>query len=187
MRVISGKFGKRPLRAVPGRLTRPTTDKVKESLFNIIGPYFNGGSFLDLFAGSGGVAIEAVSRGFNDATLVDKQYAAIKTIQQNVQMTNEADRFTVIKTNADLALQRLASAGKKFEMVFLDPPYKQEQMLADLATLRELKLLTSGAMVICETDNQAKLSDNVDGYQLVRQKEYGLTVISIYKYEMEAS
>ncbi|MHA8138584.1 16S rRNA (guanine(966)-N(2))-methyltransferase RsmD [Lactobacillaceae bacterium Scapto_B20] len=183
MRVISGKYGKRNLKAVPGRLTRPTTDKVKESLFNMIGPYFKGGNFLDLFAGSGGVAIEAVSRGFEHAVLIDKQYAAIKTINENIKMTKESDRFKVYKSNAAIALQRLADNHDQFEMVFLDPPYKEEQMLKDLATLRDNDLLVADALVICETDNHTQLGDDVDGYRLVRQKEYGLTVISIYQYE----
>ncbi|MHA8109987.1 16S rRNA (guanine(966)-N(2))-methyltransferase RsmD [Lactobacillaceae bacterium Melli_B4] len=186
MRVISGKYGKRNLKAVPGRLTRPTTDKVKESLFNMIGPYFDGGSFLDLFAGSGGVAIEAVSRGFDLAVLIDKQYAAVKTINENIKMTKEPDRFKVYKSNASVALQRLADDHEQFNMVFLDPPYKEEQMIKDLATLRTAQLLMPGALVICETDNHTILNDDVDGYQLMRQKEYGLTVISIYKLKREA-
>ncbi|UQS86465.1 16S rRNA (guanine(966)-N(2))-methyltransferase RsmD [Nicoliella spurrieriana] len=182
MRVISGKFGKRSLRAVPGRLTRPTTDKVKESLFNMIGPYFDGGNFLDLFAGSGGVAIEAVSRGFNSATLVDKQYAAIKTINENIKLTREPERFNVYKMTAESALNKLSKNSISFDMVFLDPPYKQAKMINDLANLSKLKLLNPGALVICETDNNTVLADDVPNYQLIRQKEYGLTVVSIYKF-----
>ena len=82
MRIIAGKFGGRRLKAVPGMKTRPTTDKVKESMFNIIGPYFDGGNVLDLFAGSGGLSIEAVSRGADQAYLIDRQYQAIKTIKE---------------------------------------------------------------------------------------------------------
>ncbi|MEJ6400765.1 16S rRNA (guanine(966)-N(2))-methyltransferase RsmD [Nicoliella lavandulae] len=187
MRVISGKYGKRSLKAVPGRLTRPTTDKVKESLFNMIGPYFNGGVFLDLFAGSGGVAIEAVSRGFERAVLIDKQFAAIKTIRENIAMTKEPERFDVMKMNANVALEQLASQHQKFNMVFLDPPYKAAQMVMDLATLKRLNLLAPDSMVICETDNHTELDDHVDGYRLIRQKKYGLTVISIYQIILEES
>lgn len=87
MRIIAGEYGGRRLKAVPGMKTRPTTDKVKEAMFNMIGPYFNGGKSLDLFAGSGGLSIEAVSRGITTATLIDHQYQAIKTIRDNIAVT----------------------------------------------------------------------------------------------------
>lgn len=82
MRVVAGEYGGRRLNAVPGRKTRPTTDKVKEALFSSIGPYFAGGSSLDLFAGSGGLSIEAVSRGIDHAVMVDRQYAAVQVIKK---------------------------------------------------------------------------------------------------------
>lgn len=85
MRVITGDFRGLKLEAVPGNLTRPTADKVKESMFNMIGPYFDGGEVLDLYAGTGALGIEAVSRGMSHGTLVDRQYAAIKTIHQNLE------------------------------------------------------------------------------------------------------
>ena len=96
MRVVAGEYGGRRLKAVPGMKTRPTTDKVKEAMFNIIGPYLEGGQVLDLFAGSGGLSIEAVSRGADHATLVDRQYQAIKTIHENLSVTKEEDKFTVL-------------------------------------------------------------------------------------------
>ena len=95
MRIIAGEFGGRRLKAVPGMKTRPTTDKIKESMFNIIGPYFDGGRALDLFAGSGGLSIEAVSRGVDQAVLIDRQYQAIKTIKENIL------RFDTAKIIAD--------------------------------------------------------------------------------------
>ena len=99
MRIVAGDFGGRKLSAVPGMATRPTTDKVKEALFNIIGPYFNGGTSLDLFAGSGGLSIEAVSRGISQAVLVDRQYQAIKRILTLQNMLNNLKfiKWTLIK------------------------------------------------------------------------------------------
>ncbi|TPR25710.1 16S rRNA (guanine(966)-N(2))-methyltransferase RsmD [Apilactobacillus micheneri] len=181
MRVISGKFGSRNLKSVPGNKTRPTTDKVKESLFNMIGPYFNGGNFLDLFAGSGAVAIEAVSRGFDKATLVDKQYAAIKTINENVNITKQDQSFNVLKMNAENALQSLSNQNEKFDIIFLDPPYKDQKMIKQLQEIYELKLLNENGMVICETDDNVSLIDDVNHYRLSQQKQYGITIISIYK------
>ncbi|TPR13790.1 16S rRNA (guanine(966)-N(2))-methyltransferase RsmD [Apilactobacillus timberlakei] len=180
MRVISGKFGSRNLKSVPSNKTRPTTDKVKESLFNMIGPYFNGGNFLDLFAGSGAVAIEAVSRGFDKATLVDKQYAAIKTINENVNITKQNQSFNILKMNAENALQSLSNQNEKFDIIFLDPPYKDQKMIKQLQEIYELKLLNENGIVICETDDNVSLSDNVNHYRLSQQKKYGITIISIY-------
>lgn len=181
MRVISGKFGSRNLKSVPGNKTRPTTDKVKESLFNMIGPYFNGGNFLDLFAGSGAVAIEAVSRGFDKATLVDKQYAAIKTINENVNITKQNKSFNVLKMNAENALQSFSNQNEKFDIIFLDPPYKDQKMIKQLQEIYELKLLNENGIVICETDDNVSLIDDVNHYRLSQQKQYGITIISIYK------
>lgn len=182
MRVISGKFGGRSLKAVPSRFTRPTTDKVKESLFNIIGPYFHNQIFLDLFAGSGNVGIEAVSRGCAHATLVDRQYRAYKTIKGNVQLTRDPDAFTIYKMSANSALRKLSEQDKKFDLVYLDPPYRLQRMMKDLNKLSTLNLLNFNAIVICETDDKAHLSKKIPNYNFIKQRQYGLTVISIYKY-----
>ncbi|UQS85518.1 16S rRNA (guanine(966)-N(2))-methyltransferase RsmD [Apilactobacillus apisilvae] len=181
MRIISGKFGSRNLKSVPGNKTRPTTDKVKESLFNMIGPYFNGGNFLDLFAGSGAVSIEAVSRGFDSATLVDRQYSAIKTINENIKITKDKNAFNVLKMNAENALTYLSENNRKYDIVFLDPPYKDQKMITQLNEIKNLNLLNNGGIVVCETDDNVILEDNVEGYKMIQQKKYGITIISIYK------
>jgi 16S rRNA (guanine966-N2)-methyltransferase len=181
LRIISGKFGSRNLKPVPGTQTRPTTDKVKESLFNMIGPYFDGGSFLDLYAGSGAVGIEAVSRGMDMAILVDRQYLAIKTIKDNVLMTKEKNHFDIYKLDADKALMKFANDGYKFNIIFLDPPYKKQRMLEQLATIKDLNLLRTDGLVVCETDDNVILEDNVEHYKMIQQKTYGLTIISIYQ------
>ncbi|MCK8624721.1 16S rRNA (guanine(966)-N(2))-methyltransferase RsmD [Apilactobacillus xinyiensis] len=182
MRVISGEFRSRFLKPVPGDKTRPTTDKVKESIFNMIGPYFESGSFLDLFAGSGNVGIEAVSRGMHHATLVDKQYAAIKTIKENVAVTKKQDNFSIIKSDANLALNKLSQEGRTFDIIFLDPPYKNQKMVDHANIIKNLSLLNSNGILICETDNSVHLEDNISGYKLINQKNYGLTVVTIYKF-----
>ncbi|QBP17921.1 16S rRNA (guanine(966)-N(2))-methyltransferase RsmD [Acetilactobacillus jinshanensis] len=182
MRVISGKFGGRTLKGVPSHLTRPTTDKVKESLFNMIGPYFHQQKFLDLFAGSGNVGIEAVSRGCSHATLIDRQYRAYKTILANVKLTRDPKAFTVYKMSASAALHKLSQQDQKFDLVYLDPPYRLQKMVKDLGTLSKLNLLNHHALVICETDTNVKLSDNVENYRLLKQRKYGITLITIYQY-----
>ncbi|WP_267201368.1 16S rRNA (guanine(966)-N(2))-methyltransferase RsmD [Limosilactobacillus kribbianus] len=186
MRVVAGDFRGRKLSAVPGMATRPTTDKVKEALFNIIGPYFDGGQSLDLFAGSGGLSIEGVSRGIANATLIDRQYQAIKTIQHNISVTKQPDKFTVYKMDARKALGMLGHQGECFDLVYLDPPYAKQQILKDLAKMVELNLLNDGATIVAETNQEAGLpAADLEHFAFVRRQTYGITVLTIYRFRKE--
>lgn len=182
MRIISGEFGGRRLKAVPGRATRPTTDKIKEAVFNIIGPYFDGGTALDLFAGSGGLGIEAASRGMTQVVLVDRQYAAIKTIKANIAVTKMPQRFQVIKANAMQALRQLAAEKSKFNLVLLDPPYQQQKIAANLATLAAQDLLATDAKLVCETNAETVLPVQLPAFMQLKRQTYGTTAITIYQY-----
>ncbi len=183
MRVVAGEYGGRRLKAVPGMKTRPTTDKVKEAMFNIIGPYLEGGQVLDLFAGSGGLSIEAVSRGANHATLVDRQYQAIKTIHENLSVTKEEDKFTVLKGDSYKMLNKLAKQEQGFDYVFLDPPYKKQQILELMEQLKKLGLLNTDALIICETDQVADLPEELADFELIKKADYGITELTFYRYK----
>lgn len=183
MRVVAGEYGGRRLKAVPGMKTRPTTDKVKEAMFNIIGPYLEGGQVLDLFAGSGGLSIEAVSRGADHATLVDRQYQAIKTIHENLSVTKEEDKFTVLKGDAYKMLNKLAKQERGFDYVFLDPPYKKQQILELMERLKKLGLLNTDALIICETDQVADLPEELADFELIKKADYGITELTFYRYK----
>lgn len=185
MRVISGEYGGRRLKAVPGTGTRPTTDKVKESLFNMIGPYFDGGQCLDLFAGSGGLSIEAVSRGMDGAVLIDKAPAAIKILQENIAVTKEAEKFTVIRSDATRALATLKSKKMRFDVVFLDPPYAEQQIPTQIAQLLKLDLLSSNALIVCEIDKKVTLPEQIQQAKVYKTAQYGLTNIVIYELSTE--
>lgn len=186
MRVVAGDFRGRRLSAVPGMATRPTTDKVKEALFNIIGPYFNGGQSLDLYGGSGGLSIEAVSRGIAQATLVDRQYQAIKTIKKNIATTKQEDKFTVYKMDARKALAMLGKKGASFNLVFLDPPYAKQQILKDMARLAEDNLLAPDALVVAETNQEADLpTTDLSHFDFIKRQTYGITVLTIYRFRKE--
>lgn len=182
MRVVAGEFRGRKLKAVPGSGTRPTTDKVKEALFNIIGPYFDGGMSLDLYAGSGGLSIEAVSRGINKAVLIDHHYQAIKTIRANVAVTKNEKQFEVYKQEAQKALGLLAKRQVQFTLVFLDPPYVQQKITTDLETMSNLNLLADRALIVAETDQNAKLPQQISGFEFIKQQDYGITVLTIYRF-----
>lgn len=183
MRIVAGEYGGRKLKAVPGMKTRPTTDKVKEAMFNIMGPYFAGGVALDLFAGSGGLSIEAVSRGVEHAYLVDRQYQAIKTIKENIEVTKQPERFTVLKADAQRILSQFSEQGLCFDYIFLDPPYKQQQILALLRQMVQKQLLATDAIIVCETDQEAKLPDQLPGFECFRQADYGITRLTFYRYQ----
>lgn len=134
MRVVSGNYGGRPLKTLAGKTTRPTTDKVKGAIFNMIGPYFEGGRVLDLFAGSGSLAIEAISRGMDHAILVEKDRAAQQVILENIKMTKESEKFQLLKMSAERVLSNLSET---FDLVLLDPPYAKEQIVENLELLQE--------------------------------------------------
>ncbi|MFL2099391.1 16S rRNA (guanine(966)-N(2))-methyltransferase RsmD [Desemzia sp. FAM 23991] len=185
MRVISGEYGGRRLKAVPGNSTRPTTDKIKESLFNMIGPYFDGGQCLDLFAGSGGLSIEAVSRGMDGAVLIDKAPMAIKTIQENIAVTKEEEKFTVIRSDATRALTTLKSKKMRFDLVFLDPPYAEQQIPAQIAQMLKRELLSSNALIVCEVDKNVALPEEIHQAKLYKKAQYGITTIGIYELMIE--
>jgi len=184
MRIVSGTYGGRPLKAVPGSATRPTTDKVKEAIFSMIGPYFDGGNSLDLYAGSGGLSIEGVSRGIENAVLVDRQFAAIKTIEANIAITKEPDKFKVIKNTAENAMQMLANHAP-FDLLYFDPPYAKQTIQADVEKLQELGLIAPDAVLVAETDQVADLPDSFAGFELWKQKDYGITVVTVYRNEGE--
>lgn len=183
MRIVAGDFGGRRLSAVPGMATRPTTDKVKEALFNIIGPYFNGGMSLDLYGGSGGLSIEGVSRGIEHAILVDRAYPAIKTIKDNIGVTKHPEKFTVLKMDSRKALTVLAKQEKKFDLVYLDPPYAKQQIVKDMTRMAELSLLNEDALIVAETNQEANLPENIDSFNFIKRQSYGITVLNFYQFE----
>ncbi|WP_027107587.1 16S rRNA (guanine(966)-N(2))-methyltransferase RsmD [Lacticigenium naphthae] len=185
MRIIAGEFKGRKLKSVPGQNTRPTTDKIKESIFNIIGPYFEGGDCLDLYSGSGALGIEAVSRGAEKAYLIDRSRQAIQTIQTNVALTKNEDKFEIIKTTSALALEKLSQSKIKFKIIFLDPPYAKQRILQDIQDLQKLDLLEKNAIIVCEVDKHTSLDKNINQVSLLKKVNYGNTTCYFYEYMLE--
>lgn len=184
MRVISGEYGGRRLKALDGDNTRPTTDKVKESIFNMIGPYFDGGTALDLYAGSGSLAIEAVSRGMDRAICIEKNFAAIKIIKENIAVTKESEKFVIKKMDANKALEFLKEAGTKLTLVLLDPPYAEQEIEKQISQMLAYDLLTEDALIVCETDKSVVLPETIGTLVKTRETTYGITQITIYKQEV---
>ncbi|MFP7494200.1 16S rRNA (guanine(966)-N(2))-methyltransferase RsmD [Terribacillus saccharophilus] len=186
MRVIAGEHKGRALKAVPNQLTRPTTDKVKESLFSVLGPFFDGGECLDLFAGSGGLGIEALSRGMTQCIFVDKQGKAVETIKQNLTTLKLTDHAEVYRNDAVRALKAVAKRDKQFELIFLDPPYEKMSYEDLLQQIGEAGILATGGRVVCEHDAKKELPELLAGLQAVKRDVYGnTTAITIYQTAQE--
>ena len=177
MKIVSGTYGGRLLKTLEGKTTRPTSDKVRGAMFNMIGPYFDGGRVLDLYAGSGGRSIEAVSRGMEQAVLVEKDRRAQGIIASNIQMTKESHKFQLLKMEAHQALNQLQGT---FDLIFLDPPYAKEQIVADIEALAERDLLGEEVMVVCETDKVVDLPEEIACLGIWKEKIYGISKVTVY-------
>ena len=182
MRIISGEFGGRRLKAVPGQNTRPTTDKIKESLFNILGGYFDGGVMLDMYSGSGAVAIEAVSRGMERAFLFENNRLAQKTIEQNIEITKSPEQFHLKRQNVKQGLKTIASdpAFEPFELVFIDPPYRLQEIVKDIEQLQELNLVSPDCVIVCEVDKEVQLPELILDFEQYKRVEYGITALVFF-------
>ncbi|HDX9576600.1 16S rRNA (guanine(966)-N(2))-methyltransferase RsmD [Bacillus cytotoxicus] len=187
MRVVSGKCKGHPLKAVPGNTTRPTTDKVKEAIFNIIGPYFDGGVALDLFGGSGGLGIEALSRGIDKAIFVDRDGKAIKVIHQNLESCKLEAQAEVYRNDAERAVKALVKRALSFNLILLDPPYKDQKIISLISIMDQHDLLKEDGIVMAEHGVDIDLPETIGRLVKVRAENYGITAISIYKYEGEGT
>lgn len=176
MRVIAGKARSIPLKTVEGMDTRPTTDRIKETLFNMISHRLADTCFLDLFAGSGGIGIEAISRGAEGAVFIEKNPKAVECIRENLKKTRFEEQATVIVSDVLGGLRRLE--GKHvFEYVFMDPPYNQLLEKQVLEYLASSKLLAEDALLIVEASLDTDFSYLEDlGYIVLKRKEYKTNV-----------
>ena len=173
MRVIAGKARRLPLVSPEGRDTRPTTDRIKETLFNILQDEVPGCNFLDLFSGSGGIGIEALSRGAREAVFVECGKEALACIRANLNKTRLVDQAMILPVEVGYGISKLEKMGKKFDIVYADPPYKKgfESKILDL--LAESEIVKPGALVILESSLDTS-PDYVDEkvYEMIRIKEY---------------
>jgi 16S rRNA (guanine966-N2)-methyltransferase len=183
MRVISGQAKGRALKAVPGKGTRPTTDKVKEAIFSMVGPYFAGGTALDLFAGTGGLGIEALSRGMERAIFVDIERESVEVIRHNLHAAGLAEQAEVYRNDAFKALKALAKRDLRFQAVFLDPPYKLKKIEELLQTMEEYRLFEENAFAVVEYDASHTYAETVGSWHKERHAVYGDTAILIYRYK----
>ena len=174
MRVIAGTARSLPLKAPEGMDTRPTTDRIKETLFNILQFEVQGIDFLDLFAGSGGIGIEAISRGARRAVFVDNAPKSIRCIEENLTHCKFTEEGVVIASDYMSALNRLRNAGYHFSVVFMDPPYNHGFERKAMDILHDMDYVDEHTLFIIEADLDDDLTDDIEalGYTLVREKLY---------------
>jgi 16S rRNA (guanine966-N2)-methyltransferase len=177
MRVVAGRLGGRRLAAPPGRGTRPTSDRVREALFSTLGP-LDGERVLDLYAGSGALAIEALSRGAGSALLVERDPRAVVVIRANLDALGLAEPVVAVHAGPARAALRNASArADTYDLVFLDPPYRRAPELGRELSAALDPLLAGGARVVTESDRRAPLTLDLP---LIHERRYGDTLIRIH-------
>ena len=171
MRVIAGSARRLLLKTVEGMDTRPTTDRIKETLFNMLQNDVPGSVFVDLFSGSGGIGIEALSRGARKAYFIENAPKAISCIEQNLTFTKFTDRAIVIKQDACAGLNNIYE--KQVDIIFMDPPYDQEHEKRVLSVLRGMKYVTEDTLIIVEAALKTDFDYLEDlGFRVLKEKKY---------------
>ena len=182
LRIISGSRKGKKLISVPGLKTRPTSDRIKESIFNILSPLAPNTIVLDLFAGTGAMAIEALSRGVEYAVMLDKDKAAVNVIRKNILACDFSNRAKVLSWDVEVNLSCLIRMQKKFNIIFIDPPYNQNVILPTLGNLVKTNTLAGGALLVIEHSTDESLSPLPDHFLLKDERRYGKTLVSFLNY-----
>ncbi|KAA0966621.1 16S rRNA (guanine(966)-N(2))-methyltransferase RsmD [Sporosarcina sp. ANT_H38] len=181
MRVVAGTRKGTPLKSLAGTDTRPTSDKVKESVFNIIGPYFDGGIAVELFGGSGSLSLEALSRGIDEAFIFEKNVKACAIIKVNAEKCRFTEELHIQRADAKNAVKFLEAKGKKAKLLFIDPPYAETNFYDLAQDFVEAGLLTENAVIVCEHEKQLELPEAYGTYHKMKSSVYGNSAVSIYE------
>jgi len=181
MRVITGKYRGRPLAGPKHAGLRPTAERVREALFNIIGTKIIEAAWLDLFAGTGAVGIEALSRGASSIVLVDENFLSVKLIKSNLKILNPDEPIRLLSMSAARAVSFLAKEKVQFDLIFLDPPFEADLLGETMALIAEKDLLRSDGWLIAEHDKRLpEMKSVVPNYQLIQTREYGDLALTFF-------
>lgn len=179
VRVISGSARGLKLNTPGDDRVRPTTDRVKESMFNIVQDWAYDSQVLDLFAGSGALGIEALSRGASQAVFCDNSLDSIKIIKSNIEKARVADRSQIVNGDFKRCLRDMEAKNQSFDMIFVDPPYYEGLFEEVLDTIRSCKILKKDGIVIVEHDAKRPIGQ-VEGLEVYKEKKYGITMLTFY-------
>ncbi len=173
MRVIAGSARSVPLISAKGEETRPTTDKIKETLFNMLQGYTEGAYFLDLFAGSGQIGIEALSRGAKEAVFIERSEEALKCIKANVNKAKFSEKSGILKMDVLSGIRALEASKRYFDIVFMDPPYGKGMEKDVLAAISTSDIIDKNTLIVAESDRDADFSYTEElGYLIIKDKLY---------------
>ena len=178
MRIISGTSKGRRLTTLKSQAIRPTSDRVKESIFNILGGEVEGKVVLDLFAGTGTLGIEALSRGAKRVLFVEKGRQALKLIQRNLSQFGMKERSEILPKDVSRAIGILNQRGECFDLILMDPPYEKGLIEKTLLKLHSHRIYQEDSILVIEHDRREPLPERVEGWTLIRQRGIGDTVIS---------
>lgn len=182
MRVISGIRKGHKLKTPKGKDTRPTEDRIKESLFNILGSLKKDSLVLDLFAGTGSIGIEFLSRGAKMSYFVDSSYDSIQIIKDNLSHTKFTDNSVVYKKDSILAIKLLKEKDLKFDYIYIDPPFENHDLLLNVIDhLNEYKILNEDGIIMIEHEKKMVLEGQLNTYEIVDSRNYGNKCITFIK------
>jgi 16S rRNA (guanine966-N2)-methyltransferase len=181
MRIIAGVAKGTKLKVVPGKYVRPTADRVKESLFQVVGPFFAGGLVLDLFAGTGAFGLEALSRGAERAIFIDRSAVSLAVVRENAEKAKLIQHCEIIRRDVRTALKGLQQRGLKCSFIFVDPPYHEKLLLPVLEKIAQTGLLDEEGIIVAEHSLREDLPARIDSLVRFRQLFYGSTGITLYR------
>lgn len=179
MRIIAGIYRSRKLETLAGDNTRPTLDKVKEAVFSSIGPYFDGGSMLDLFSGSGNIGLECISRGIDKAYLCDKSNQAIRIIKTNIDNLDAGSKCVVMRGDYHQNIESLKD--RKFKVIYLDPPYAMKVIDEILEFIDKNEMLEADGIIVVESAYEDSFRERYGKLVKVKEKQYRISRISYYE------
>jgi 16S rRNA (guanine966-N2)-methyltransferase len=176
MRIVGGIHRGRKIKSPSGRTTRPTPDMVREALFNILNRKVVQCRFLDIFAGTGAVGLEALSRGADFAAFIEQDHAACKVILENLKNLNLLGKAEVLCSDAMESMKKLEKKDESFDIIFLDPPYYKNEINPCLEFLRYSRILKPDSVIVIQ--HAWDISLEYDGFAYIKQKKYGKTILS---------
>ena len=182
MRIISGNRRGKKLYAFDGRQIRPTTDRMREAIFNILSPLVREAVVLDLFAGTGAFGLEAISRGACSALFIDNHPDAIRLLNKNISACRMVEETRVVKWDIARDLNCLKDVQPGFNLVFLDPPYSRDLVRPALLHLHESNAVQTDARIVIEHSIDEPLPHDLDGFSMEDRRKYGKSLVSFFKY-----
>lgn len=185
MRIIAGKARGRKLISPATMETRPTLDRVKESMFSMIQNYIDESVCIDVFAGTGSLGLEAASRGAKKVFLVDKSPVTYPLLKQNIENLKFQDICIAMNTDAYEALRELSKKGERFDLIFIDPPYCKEMIPEAIKIVKQKDMLKKEGIIITKIDSIEEIYEGYEDIELIKSRKYGNTTVCLYKYSIQ--